>query len=85
MKNITKPSNPVNLDSGQRRDLDEIIKSLRKDITIPDNRDTDAPTEAEVEQSENMEQAGRKRTRSLLGRARALRLGLMGTAMRVPA
>jgi hypothetical protein len=82
MKNITKPSNPVNLDSGQRRDLDEIIKSLRKDIIIPDNRDKGASTEAE---SERTDQAEAKRNRSLLGRTRALRMGLVGIAARVPA
>jgi hypothetical protein len=82
MNNITKPSNPVDLNSGQRRDLEEIIKSLRKDIIIDKNRDKGAPTEAE---SEHMDEAGAKRNKSLLGRTRALRMGLMGIATRVPA
>ena len=82
MKDSTKPSNPVDLNSGQRRDLHEIIKNLRKDIIIDKNRDKGAPAEAE---SEQMDQAGVKRSKSLLGRAGALRMGMMGTATRIPA
>lgn len=82
MNNITKPSNPVNLDSGQRRDLDDIIKNLRKDIIMPDNRGKGAPADAE---GERPDQTGEERTRSLFGRAGALRMGLMGIAARIPA
>lgn len=82
MNNITKPSNPVNLDSGQRRDLYEIIKNLRNDITMPDNREKGAPAGGENEQPNPAEV---KRSKSLLGRAGALRMGLMGIATRIPA
>lgn len=80
MSHITKPSNPVNFDSGQRRDLEEIIKSLRKDIIIDKNRDNRAPVETESEQTDQAE-----RTQTLVGRARTLRMGLMGMAARIPA
>jgi hypothetical protein len=82
MSHITKPSNPVNFDSGQRRDLEEIIKNIRKDIIIHKNKEKGAPAEAE---SERADRAGAKRGRSLLGRAGTIRMGLVGMATRIPA
>ena len=82
MKDSKKPSNPVDFNSGERRDLYEIIKNLRKDIIMPDNREKGAPANGENEQSNP---AGAKRNKSLLGRAGALRMGLMGIATRIPA
>lgn len=38
MKKQIDPSNPVNLDSGQRKQLTYIIESLRKNIRTPKKR-----------------------------------------------
>lgn len=83
MEHITKPSNAVNLDSGQRRDLEEIIESLRKDIIVPKNgnRDT-SPSSAEDERPDS---STARRDRMFDGRAAAIRMGLLGIAQRIPA
>ena len=40
MKKTTDPSNPINLDSGQRKELTYLIESLRKDISRPKKEGT---------------------------------------------
>ena len=40
MEKTTDPSNPVNLDSGQRKELTYLIESLRKDISRPTKEGT---------------------------------------------
>ena len=40
MKKSPDPSNPVNLDSGQRKELTYLIESLRKDISRPKKEGT---------------------------------------------
>lgn len=39
MEKQIDPSNPVNLDSGQRKELTYIIESLKKNIRTPKKRD----------------------------------------------
>ncbi len=82
MKHKSKPMNPVNLDSGQRRDLDEIIKNLRKDVISPKIEKKDAPSHIEEEQPDS---AGVQKTGVLNRRSGVFHRGLLGVLQRIPA
>jgi len=82
MKHITKPSNAVNLDSGQRKDLDKIIKGLRDDIILPKNNEKTVPAEIG---DERRDRPAVQRSSLISGRARAFHESTLGVAHRIPA
>ena len=82
MRHITKPSSPVNLDSGQRNDLQEIIDGLRKGIIVPEDKDSGTSPDGE---DKKLDRPTLQRDGSFRGRAAAIRMGLLGIGERIPA
>ena len=86
MKHITKPFNPVDFNSGERRDLAEIIKGLRNDIIVDKKTDRGAsPPDAENARRDNTRVEKKTILRRRVARAEKFRMGLPGIAERVPA
>ena len=86
MKHITKPVNPVDFNSGQRRDLAEIIKGLRNDIIVDRNSDGGASEpDAESELPDNARVEKKAPLHERPSRAERFRMGLLGITTRVPA
>ncbi len=86
MKHITKPSNPVNLDSGERRDLVEIIKGLRNDIIVDKNADGGASEPDAASELPDTARVEKKMTlRGRPTRAERFRMGLLGITARISA
>jgi hypothetical protein len=82
MKHITKPINPVNLDSGERRDLQDIIDGLRKGIIVPEDKDRGASPD---DGDRKPDRPTLQRDGGFRGRAAAIRMGLLGIGDRIPA
>lgn len=85
MKHITKPSNPVDFNSGEHRDLAEIIKGLRSDTIVSEKKNTSAPPDAGSKRPENTRVEKNTILRRRAGRSEKFRMGLPGIAERVPA
>jgi hypothetical protein len=86
MKHKSKPVNPVDFNSGERRDLAEIIKNLRNDIVVDKTKGKGAP-EPNVtgEQPDNASVEKAMNLRGRPSRVEKFRMGLSGITARVPA
>jgi hypothetical protein len=85
MRHKTKPSIPVNLDSGQRRDLEKIIEGLRKGIIEPKNNKGAASSRSTGSSDERSENSAARRLGiggTIRGRVAATRMGLVGIGAR---
>ncbi len=85
MKHITKPSNPVDFNSGERRDLAEIIKGLRDDIIVSEKKSKSAPPDAGGKRPDGTRVEKNTILRRRVASAKRFRMGLPGIAERVPA
>lgn len=82
MKRMSREPSPVNLDSGQHRDLEEIIESLRKDIIVSNRKNRGASSEPEDNRPDS---ASARRGGVSRKRAGAFHRGLLGVGRRIPA
>ncbi len=85
MKHITKPSNPVDFNSGERRDLAGIIKGLRDDIIVSEKKSKSAPPDTGSERPNGTRVEKNMILRRRAARTEKFRMGLPGIAERVPA
>ena len=86
MKRKSKPVNPVDFNSGQRRDLAEIIKGLRNDIIVDKKTDGGASEpDAASEPPDTASVEAKTTLRERPTRVERFRMGLLGITTRVPA
>ena len=82
MKHITKPSNHVNVEPDQVKDLEKLIEGLRNDIILPKTNKKTVPAEIGDKRRDH---PAVQRSSFISERARAFHESTLGVAHRIPA